>query len=162
MWGEIKCNHQVSATLESTGPLNATSWLMGQLGWCDSNLTARRKESESTRCYGKNGATTSNSGASKCIMSTPSGDLQQEIFSVLVHIAISSFAITDSCRAISDEVSGNHGNPYSTATHSNILLLLGTWDGIPNCLKFWVECQNSAWRDGWRGFNSKRRLFLDT
>ena len=70
------------------------------------------------------------------MMSTPSEDLQHEVFSVLIHVAISPFDIIDSCRAISDEVSGSHDNPYSTATHSNHLIINGHLGWIPNRLKF--------------------------
>ena len=55
----------------------------------------------------------------------PTEDLQHESFSVLIHVAISPFDIIDSCRAISDEVSGSHDNHYSTATHSNHLIING-------------------------------------
>lgn len=59
------------------------------------------------------------------MMSTPSEDLQHELFPVLIHVAISPLDIIDSCRAISDEVSGSHDNPYSTATYSNHLVING-------------------------------------
>jgi len=66
-------------------------------------------------------------------MCTPFEFMQHEIFTVLIHVAISSFDIIESCRAISDEVSGSHDNPHSTATHSNHLIINGDlgWHSKP-------------------------------